>query len=191
MNGFKKAVLLLKVIVCLLAQRRFNIMGVYHFLGEGGCKKYICVMFSFCYVDSDPGYWYVIWKVNTRNRVINLRITLCTNMPLWVGISWKACGLGASEWKQVRPNYACCLAMVVIFCGTWRSRGVGSVIIQREGEKTQTRGHFMGRHKKTTKEVDHWTTLPGITFLLKPQKQSLNQFFLLDHFYLHWFFINL
>ena len=41
MNGFKKAVLLLKVIVCLLAQRRFNIMGVYHFLGEGGCKKYI------------------------------------------------------------------------------------------------------------------------------------------------------
>ena len=42
MNGFKKVVLLLKVIVCLLAQLRFNIIGVYHFLGEEGCKKRIC-----------------------------------------------------------------------------------------------------------------------------------------------------
>ena len=42
-------------------------------------------------------------------------------------------------------------------CGTWRSKEVGvfKVIIQREGEKPQTRGTFMGRHKKTTQGVDH------------------------------------
>ena len=36
-------------------------------------------------------------------------------------------------------------------------------IMQREGEKPQTRGTFMGHHKKTTQGVDHWTTLSGIT----------------------------
>ena len=36
----------------------------------------------------------------------------CTNMRLWVGISWKASGLGAS---------VCCL---FIICGTWRREEV-------------------------------------------------------------------
>ena len=35
-------------------------------------------------------------------------------MPLWVGISWKASGLGASEQTKVRGNYVCCLVIVVI-----------------------------------------------------------------------------
>ena len=34
-------------------------------------------------------------------------------------------------------------------------RGRGGSVIRREGEKPQTRGHFMGRHKKSTKGVDH------------------------------------
>ena len=33
-------------------------------------------------------------------------------MPLWIGISWKASGLGASE-----ENYVCCLVIVAIFVG--------------------------------------------------------------------------
>ena len=34
-------------------------------------------------------------------------------------------------------------------------KGFFEFIIQREGEKPQTRGTFMGRHKKTTQGVDH------------------------------------
>ena len=39
--------------------------------------------------------------------------------------------------------------------GTWRSKEVGffKFIIWREGEKPQTRGIFMGRHKKLPKEL--------------------------------------
>ena len=47
-------------------------------------------MLSFPYVDSELGYWYIIWKVNTRKRGMNLKSILCT-MSLWVGISSKAC----------------------------------------------------------------------------------------------------
>ena len=42
-------------------------------------------------------------------------------MPLLVGISGKASGLGASEYTKVRENYVSCL---VIICGTWRSKEV-------------------------------------------------------------------
>ena len=41
-------------------------------------------------------------------------------MPQWVGISWKACGLGgggASELEKVRGDYVCCLVIVVTFVG--------------------------------------------------------------------------
>ena len=38
-------------------------------------------------------------------------------MPLWVGLLWKACGLGASEYTKVRGNYVCCPFIVVIFAG--------------------------------------------------------------------------
>ena len=41
--------------------------------------------------------------------------------------------------------------------------GFFEFIIQREGEKPQTRGTFMGHHKKTTQGVGHSTTLSGIT----------------------------
>ena len=44
----------------------------------------------------------------------------------------------------------------------------GSVIIGREGDKSQTKGHFMGCHKKTTKGVDHGTTLSRIRYLFQP-----------------------
>ena len=32
--------------------------------------------------DPDLGYWYIIWKVNTTNRVLNLKSTFCT-LCLW------------------------------------------------------------------------------------------------------------
>ena len=49
--------------------------------------------------------------------------------------------------------------------GGEKQRGSGfKVIIWREGEKPQTRGTFMGHHKKTTHGVGHWTTLSGITY---------------------------
>ena len=34
-------------------------------------------------------------------------------------------------------------------------KGFFEFIIQRKGEKAQTRGNFMGHHKKTTQGVDH------------------------------------
>ena len=54
-------------------------------------------------------------------------------------------------------------------CGTWRSRGKGfKAIIRMEGEKPQTVGTVMGRHKKTTQGINHRTTLSGITYLFQP-----------------------
>ena len=84
-------------------------------------------------------------------------------MPLWVEISWKVSGLGASEETEVGGNYVCCLVIVVILLGPKRQRFF-KVIIRREGEKPQTRGVFMGCRKKTTQVVDHWTTLSGINY---------------------------
>ena len=37
-----------------------------------------CAMFSFPHVDPKLGHSYIIWKVNTRNRGLNLKNTLCT-----------------------------------------------------------------------------------------------------------------
>ena len=39
----------------------------------------------------------ILFEKLTPETGMNLRNTLCTNMPLWVGISWKPCDLGASE----------------------------------------------------------------------------------------------
>ena len=62
-------------------------------------------------------------------------------MPLWVGISWKACGLGVKEQTKVRGNYVCCLVIIVIFVGLEKQRGREfKFTIQREGEKLQIRG---------------------------------------------------
>ena len=134
---------------------------------------------------------------------MNLRNTLFTLICLlWVEISWKTSGLGASEQKKVRGNYVCCLVIVVIFMrpGGAKRQDVFKNITRREEEKPQTRGTVIGCHKKTTREVDQRTTLSGITYyfsllwckkiyallkipsLLKPHKESLNQFFLLDLF---------
>ena len=33
-----------------------------------------CFMFSYPHVDPDLGYWYIIWKVNTRNKGLNWKI---------------------------------------------------------------------------------------------------------------------
>ena len=37
-----------------------------------------CVMFNFPHVDPKLGHSYIIWKVNTTNRGLNLKNTLCT-----------------------------------------------------------------------------------------------------------------
>ena len=37
---------------------------------------------SFLLIDSDLGYWYIIWKVSTTNRGLNLKNTFCT-LCLW------------------------------------------------------------------------------------------------------------
>ena len=37
---------------------------------------------SFPLIDPDLGYWYIIWKVNTTNRGLNLKNTFCT-LCLW------------------------------------------------------------------------------------------------------------
>ena len=47
--------------------------------------------------------------------------------------------------------------------GPGGAKGVFEFIIQKEGEKTQTRGTSMGHLKKTTQGVDYWSTLSGIT----------------------------
>ena len=81
-----------------------------------------------------------------------------TNMSLWVGIPWNACGLGASEQTRKWLEETMCVALpqLLYLWDLEEQRGRGfKVIIRREGEKPQTRGTFMGRHKKTTQGVDH------------------------------------
>ena len=74
-----------------------------HYKSEGfpqACRNRIylwfskcCVIFSFTHVDPVLGYWHIIWKVNTRNRGLNLKNTFCI-LRLWlVEISYKACFL--------------------------------------------------------------------------------------------------
>ena len=90
----------------------------------------------------------------------------------------------------------------------WRSRGRGFLNLSWKGEKPQTRGTFMGRHKKLPKEL---TTellcleLPTIsasfgvkrymhyirflytqTSYCHDKQSSLNQFFSWIYFYLHY-----
>ena len=122
-------------------------------------------------------------------------------MPLWVGISWKASGLGASEQTKVRQDYVCCL---VIICGTWTSKEVGRGFLNLsyggKGKSNKQEELLWGAIKKLPKELTtelHYLELPAISascgvkrymhdirFLLaKTQKQrSLNQFFLQDLF---------
>ena len=42
---------------------------------------------------------------------------ICSNMPLLVGISWKASDLETSEKAKVRGNYVCCHVIFVMFVG--------------------------------------------------------------------------
>ena len=110
-------------------------------------------MFSFLYVDSDLGYWYIIWKVNTKGG--------------WI---WETpfaliclCGLGFHgkpvAWVQVNrqrleetvcklPFHSCYI------CGTWRSKEVGGLMLSYGGKgKATKRGTFMGSHKKIPREL--------------------------------------
>ena len=87
---------------------------------------------------------------------MNLRDSypFCTNMPLcavWVEISWKASGLGASEYTKVRENYVCCL---VIICGTWRSKGFLNLSYGGKG-KSHKQEYLLwgGAIKKLPKEL--------------------------------------
>ena len=68
----------------------------------------------------------------------------------------EASGLGASEQTKVGGNYVSCL---VIICGTWRSKEAARVFLNllyvEKGESHQTRGTFLGQHKKTTQGFDH------------------------------------
>ena len=62
-------------------------------------------------------------------------------------------------WGQVnrqRLEETMYVALSVIFVGHGGTRRQGfKVIIRREGEKPQTIGTFMGRHKKPTQGIDH------------------------------------
>ena len=122
-------------------------------------------MFSFLYVDSDLGYWYIIWKVNTKGG--------------WI---WETpfaliclCGLGFHgrpvAWVQVNrqrlqetvfmlPFHSCYI------WGTWRSKEVrfnggakrgeqiGGLMLSYGGKgKATKRGTFMGSHKKIPREL--------------------------------------
>ena len=109
-------------------------------------------MFSFLYVNSSLGYWYIIWKVNTRNSGMNLRNTLCTNMPL---------GQVNRQWLDETMHVACHSCYI---CDTWRSKDVGGLKLWYggKGKSHKQEKLLQGRHKKTTQGVDHWTTLPGL-----------------------------
>ena len=118
----------------------------------------------------------------------------------------EASGLGASEQTKVGGNYVSCL---VIICGTWRSKEAARVFLNllyvEKGESHQTRGTFLGQHKKTTQGFDHWTALSGITYYFSflwckkiytlhkiPSYKVWINFSTGMFFYLHyWFFINL
>ena len=46
---------------------------------ERGFKD--CVMFSFLHADSELGHWCIIWKVNTRNRMLYLKKKPLLTLP--------------------------------------------------------------------------------------------------------------
>ena len=76
-------------------------------------------------------------------------------MPLWIGISWKASGMGASESTKVRGNYVCCL---VIICEGQRSKEVGiflNLSYRGMGKSHKQEELLWGTTKKTTQGVDH------------------------------------
>ena len=122
-------------------------------------------MFSFLYVDSDLGYWYIIWKVNTKGG--------------WI---WETpfaliclCGLGFHgrpvAWVQVNrqrlEETVCMLPFHGCYIwGTWRSKEVrfnggakrgeqiGGLMLSYGGKgKATKRGTFMGSHKKIPREL--------------------------------------
>ena len=116
-------------------------------------------MFNFLHIDSHLGHWCIIWKVIYNKHQKHWddefeKHPFCTNMP--VSRDFKESQWPGGKWI----DKGCCL---VIICGTWRSKKGFLNLSYREGEKPQTRGTFMGHHKKTTQGVDHWTTLSGIT----------------------------
>ena len=54
------------------------------------------------------------FRPGTRGWIYVWKIPFSANMPLWVGISLKVCGLAAKEQKKAGGNCVCCLVTVVI-----------------------------------------------------------------------------
>ena len=50
------------------------------------------------FVDSDLGYWYIIRKVNIKNRGMNLKNTLCTNALEALGLGFRAKLVAWGKW---------------------------------------------------------------------------------------------
>ena len=76
---------------------------------------------------------------------MNLRNTLfCTNIPLWVGISWKAYGL--RQVNRQRLEEICMLPCHNCYvCGTWRSKEVGGINLSYGGKrKRHNKRNFYG-----------------------------------------------
>ena len=84
-------------------------------------------------------YWCIIWKVNIRNRGMNLRNTLfCTKMPLWVGISWNAYSLRQVNRQRLEETMYVALSWLLCLWDLEEQRGRGyKFIIRREEETPQ------------------------------------------------------
>ena len=110
-----------------------------------------CVMFSFLHVHSELVYWYIIWKVNTRDRgsiwktpfaLCSLGVEIsCKVCLIFVGVMMEMWGVSLA-WGQVNSlvkrfawgklgvgrNYRWCLVIVAKFMGLERAKRLGLVV---------------------------------------------------------------
>ena len=124
-----------------------------------------CVMFSFLHVHSELVYWYIIWKVNTRDRgsiwktpfaLCSLGVEIsCKVCLIFVGVMMEMWGVSLA-WGQVNSlvkrfawgklgvgrNYRWCLVIVAKFMGLERAKRLGLVVkfIIWRGGKTIKKG---------------------------------------------------
>ena len=87
-------------------------------------------------------------------------------MSLWVSISWKDSGLGASEQTKIRGNCVFYLVIVVKLVGPIGAKRQCFLKLSYAGKgKTHKKEELLwGVIKKTTQGVDHRTILFGITY---------------------------
>ena len=79
---------------------------------------------SFPLIDPDLGYWYIIWKVNTTNRGLNLKKQLLLTLPLGLGISCKVCLFkNKLQWCSILwcLHYRALLDVHIYGSDSWRS----------------------------------------------------------------------